>query len=76
MKKVNKVGPRVLNGMPNPTLQPAHRLPELVAQGAVVVDTRSAERFAAGHVAGTLNIPTSGWAIGPVGCSSMTSLST
>ncbi len=57
MKKVNKVGPRVLNGMPNPTQQPADRLPELVAQGAVVVDTRSAERFAAGHVAGTLNIP-------------------
>jgi hydroxyacylglutathione hydrolase len=65
MKKVNKVGPRVLNGMPNPTLQPAHRLPELVAQGAMVVDTRSAERFAAGHVAGTLNIPLDmlgGWA--------------
>jgi hydroxyacylglutathione hydrolase len=57
MKKVNKVGPNVLNGMPNPTLQPAHRLLELVEQGAVVVDTRSAERFAAGHVAGTLNIP-------------------
>jgi hydroxyacylglutathione hydrolase len=65
MKKVNKVGPRVLKGMPNPTLQPAHRLPELVAQGTMVVDTRSAERFAAGHVAGTLNIPLDmlgGWA--------------
>lgn len=57
MKKVNKVGPRVLNGMPNPTLQAAHRLPDLVDKGAVVVDTRPAERFAAGHVAGTLNIP-------------------
>ncbi len=37
--------------------QPANRLPALVEAGAVIVDTRSAERFAAGHVAGTLNIP-------------------
>jgi hydroxyacylglutathione hydrolase len=40
-------------------------LPQLVEADAVVVDTRSAERFAAGHVAGTLNIPLDllgGWA--------------
>jgi hydroxyacylglutathione hydrolase len=65
MKKVNKVGPRVLNGQPNPTQMQADRLPQLVEADAVVVDTRSAERFAAGHVAGTLNIPLDllgGWA--------------
>lgn len=57
MKKVNKVGPRVLHGMPQPEMMPAYRLPELLAADAVVVDTRPAELFAAGHVSGSLNIP-------------------
>jgi hydroxyacylglutathione hydrolase len=65
MKKVNKVGPRVLHGMPRPEMMPAYRLTELLDRGAVVVDTRSAEQFAAGHIRGSLNIPQSmlaGWA--------------
>jgi hydroxyacylglutathione hydrolase len=57
MKKVNKIGPKVLHGMPSPELLPASRLAELIAQRATVVDTRSAEEFAAGHVKGTINIP-------------------
>jgi len=65
MKKVNKVGPRVLHGMPRPEMMPAYRLPELLADGATVVDTRPAEQYAAGHIRGALNIPQSmlaGWA--------------
>ncbi|NIP81219.1 MAG: MBL fold metallo-hydrolase, partial [Gemmatimonadetes bacterium] len=33
------------------------RLDDVRATGAVVVDTRSADAFAAGHVPGTINIP-------------------
>ncbi len=65
MKRVNKVGPAVLHGMPVPEMNPAYRLPELVGRGAVVIDTRPAEQFAAGHIEGTLNIPQemmAGWA--------------
>lgn len=59
MKKVNKVGPTVLHGMPTPEMLPAYRLPELLAKQAVVIDTRSPEQFAAGHIGGALNIPLS-----------------
>lgn len=32
-------------------------LKELVAQGAMIIDVRSEDEFAAGHVAGAVNIP-------------------
>ncbi len=47
MKRVNKVGPPL----------PITRFDATVAAGAVVVDTRPAEAYAAGHIPGTLNIP-------------------
>ena len=57
MKRINKVGPRILDGFPEPpTLEPA-RLGPTLAGDAVVVDARLADDFAAGHVPGTLNIP-------------------
>ena len=65
MKKVNKVGPKVLNGGPHPALLPCSRMAGLTANEAVIVDTRSAERFAAGYIPGTINIPQemlAGWA--------------
>jgi hydroxyacylglutathione hydrolase len=65
MKKVNKVGPNVLNGGPHPSMLPCSRMINLAESGAVIVDTRSAEQFAAGHVPGTINIPqemVAGWA--------------
>ena len=34
-----------------------HRLPALLAQGAVLVDVRTPAEFAASHAPGTLNIP-------------------
>ena len=60
MKRVNKAGPRVLGGFPVPPTLPAAALTKLLDEGALVVDTRSAAAYAAGHVPGTLNIPLGG----------------
>jgi hydroxyacylglutathione hydrolase len=57
MKRINKEGPRILGGIPRPTRLPAQALVSLLRAGAIVVDTRSAAEFAAGHAVGTLNIP-------------------
>jgi hydroxyacylglutathione hydrolase len=57
MKRINKEGPRVLGGFPRPPRLAGGELPALLQRGAVVVDTRPAVAFAAGHVPGTLNIP-------------------
>jgi hydroxyacylglutathione hydrolase len=57
MKKVNKEGPAILNGFHVPDRLDAARLPELLARQALVIDTRPADQYAAGHLAGTINIP-------------------
>ncbi len=57
MKRINRDGPRLLGGFHRPPLLPEARVEELLASGAVIVDTRSADRFAAGHLPGTLNVP-------------------
>lgn len=57
MKRVNKEGPALLHGLPRPELLPADRLPQLVAAGATVIDTRNAGAFATGHWPGSINIP-------------------
>lgn len=57
MKRVNKAGPALLGGFAAPPKLADARLAELLAAGALVIDTRTAEEFAAGHVAGTVNIP-------------------
>ena len=55
MKRINKEGPRILGGLHRPP-----RLAALLDDGAVVVDTRPAAAYAAGHVPGTINIPLNG----------------
>ncbi len=57
MKRINKEGPRRLGGVRRPERLPDARLPNLLDTGALVVDTRNAADFAAGHVPGTINIP-------------------
>ena len=57
MKRINKQGPRVLHGIRRPERLPVSRLHELLADGAMIVDTRRASDFAAGHVPNTVNIP-------------------
>ncbi|MEP7325904.1 MAG: rhodanese-like domain-containing protein [Gemmatimonadota bacterium] len=57
MKRMNREGPRSLKGFRMPQLLPPERLPSILTEGTMVVDIRSAQEFAAGHVAGTINIP-------------------
>ncbi|HEU4589213.1 MAG TPA: MBL fold metallo-hydrolase [Gemmatimonadales bacterium] len=57
MKRVNKVGPRALGGMPRPAHLPAGAIVRLRTEDALVVDTRPADAYAAGHLPGTINIP-------------------
>ncbi|MCK6627013.1 MAG: MBL fold metallo-hydrolase [Anaerolineae bacterium] len=71
MKKLNKVDRNVLDGLPQPARLGLAELQQALVQGAVVVDTRSADEFAAGHIPGTVNIPVdnsftnwAGWLLG------------
>ncbi|HEX5410090.1 MAG TPA: rhodanese-like domain-containing protein [Gemmatimonadaceae bacterium] len=57
MKRVNRDGPRLLGELHPPERLPASRLREVLARDALVVDTRHAADFAAGHVPGVINIP-------------------
>jgi hydroxyacylglutathione hydrolase len=57
MKRINKEGPRLLGVRPPAPRLDGTRLSELLRGGAVVVDTRRAADYAAGHVPGTLSIP-------------------
>lgn len=57
MKKVNKEGPKLLNGIRKPEQLRAERLGKILMQGETIVDTRPSEVFASGHIPGTINIP-------------------
>ena len=59
MKALNKRGPEMRRTSLPPRLD-ASRLSALVHAGAIVVDTRAADAFAAAHVPGTLNLPLGG----------------
>ena len=56
MKRLNKTGPRYLSEVPAPHHLPADALDRLLADEALVIDTRSVAEFAAEHVPGTINI--------------------
>jgi hydroxyacylglutathione hydrolase len=57
MKRINKEGPPLLSALPAPHhLQPAD-VETALSSGLMVVDTRSADAFAAGHIPGSVNIP-------------------
>jgi len=57
MKRINRDGPPLLGGFRRPARLPAGRVTGLVDARALVVDTRPAREFAAGHVPGTISIP-------------------
>jgi hydroxyacylglutathione hydrolase len=57
MKRINKEGPRVLNGFRRPQRLPESRLEALMDANALVVDTRHATDYASAHIPGTLNVP-------------------
>lgn len=60
MKRVNKEGPEVLHGLPEPEHLPFSHLTRLLGSGATVVDTRPAMAFASAHLPGTINVPYDG----------------
>jgi hydroxyacylglutathione hydrolase len=57
MKRINRDGPRILGGLGRPRKLEADQLHALIESGRLVVDTRGAADYAAGHIAGTINIP-------------------
>jgi hydroxyacylglutathione hydrolase len=57
MKRVNRDGPRVVGDFPKPPRVDPTRLTEILASGGIIVDTRRAAEYAAGHIARTINIP-------------------
>ena len=57
MKRVNKEGPAILGGFHVPQKLDPAKLPDLIARKALVIDTRPTGDYAAGHLAGTINIP-------------------
>jgi hydroxyacylglutathione hydrolase len=57
MKRINKEGPALLGQFHEPARLDAAMLPALLARKALVVDTRTAAEYAAGHLPGTINIP-------------------
>jgi hydroxyacylglutathione hydrolase len=58
MKEVNKRGPTPLGGFRRPERLDDGALDRVAAdRGALIIDIRPAPDFAAGHLAGTLNIP-------------------
>lgn len=57
MKRINKEGPHVLDGLPQPATLTAEQLVEVADSGTTVIDTRAPAQFADAHLPGTLNIP-------------------
>jgi hydroxyacylglutathione hydrolase len=57
MKRVNKEGPAILGGFATPAQLAISQMPDLLASGAMIVDTSAAQAFAQAHIPGTINIP-------------------
>jgi hydroxyacylglutathione hydrolase len=57
MKRLNRDGPPLIGALPSPPRLDPPALAGLARGGAAVVDARARERFAEGHVPGTINIP-------------------
>jgi hydroxyacylglutathione hydrolase len=57
MKRINREGPRVLGGLRTPPQQAPETLADMARANAWLVDLRSADAFAAGHVPRSLSIP-------------------
>ncbi len=60
MKYANRDGPRVVGGLPEPDRLSGGELREHLRNGAVAVDLRERDAFAAGHIGGSLNLPFNG----------------
>lgn len=56
MKKLNKLGPAVLGGLPHPARLTLKQFGEAVADGVRIIDTRDKLSFAGGHFPDSINI--------------------
>jgi glyoxylase-like metal-dependent hydrolase (beta-lactamase superfamily II)/rhodanese-related sulfurtransferase len=59
-RDTNKAGPRLDAERPMPPMMAARDVAARVARGGVLLDTRMAAVFGAGHAAGSLNVPLDG----------------
>lgn len=57
MKRVNKLGPAVLRGLPTPPRIAAAQLADFDARKVAIIDTRPWNAFRAGHLPGALSLP-------------------
>ena len=57
MKRLNRDGPLLLEGLPDPARLDAQELDEVLRAGTPLIDTRAASAFARGHLPGSINIP-------------------
>jgi hydroxyacylglutathione hydrolase len=57
MKRDNKMGPKVLGGVPKPKQLSADELRKVDGTKAAIIDTRPWAAFKAGHVTGALHLP-------------------
>ncbi len=57
MKRINRSGPAIMGTFKAPTPLPSSELAGRLSDGSLVLDIRPADRFAQGHVPGTINIP-------------------
>jgi len=56
MKKLNKVGPEILGGVPQPARLTIPQFEDAIKSGKTVVDTRNKISFAGGHIPNSINI--------------------
>ncbi|MEM7132243.1 MAG: MBL fold metallo-hydrolase [Chloroflexota bacterium] len=59
MKKVNKIGPELLENLPDAQQMDRAQLNDLLEHETLVVDLRNGKAFASGHVPGTVSVPAS-----------------
>lgn len=57
MAPINRAGPPVVGGVPQPPPLPPEEAERALSGGAALVDTREAAAFASAHVPGSLNVP-------------------
>ncbi len=57
MKKVNKIGPLLINRLPTPTSFDRSMLNAVIQDGGQVFDLRNRGQFAFSHVPGVINVP-------------------
>ena len=56
MKKLNKIGPKILGSIPQPGRFSLHQFEKAVNENVKIIDTRDKLAFAGGHFPGSINI--------------------